>query len=646
MWVASPKAATLLSRSNTAGRSIRALLPPALFLLAFLLYLPPYKQAFVGDDYVQLGYISSFLQRPLSGLQTLNPFWSDWYFRPLQNLWLLFCRLLFGLNPFGYYAFQGLWHLLAGAALFALARKLGLRWGAALLALTLFLVNSHHHDVVAWISSIAAIQAAAFSFLALYAYLQALQSDSSARWWLATAVFSLLTMLSHEAGVLLPFFLLYAGYSHRPHAAKGAEKALLAALLMLAAALAALHFFRPNATIDLGGQSAAQWLAALHPRQLAAYTATVAGRWLLLNKTALGNTLLTSALESGFFIAPAILFVGLLLAAYRFGGRVVRLSIVWIVINLAFIYLAVWQQKPDLLAGRHLYSSWAFLSLSIAWAATRLVAHKRSGMRRAALTLLLAFLALNIALVGDDQQAWQRHTEEVAHVAQQMRALIPQATANTQIYAQRFVLTPSFTPYAAAVWYGEPGIGGGSLAKLQSIDEVDGETYLLDYQDGQLFNIMPQLQDFSRSRILWLPHEATLSSSLASGQAGAYDPLQMAQAAGERRLALHVMPPENGWLTLHYQMAGPDSVGNSFHQLATAILGPEGAAFRVRLRTAEGVERVAFQQTINRQQSGAWLPLHIPLSWNDGAEAATILLDVQTPPGAAAYWAVPALVRP
>ena len=77
---------------------------------------------------------------------------------------------------------------------------------------------------------------------------------------------------------------------------------------------------------------------------------------------------------------------------------------------------------------------------------------------------------------------------------------------------------------------------------------------------------------------------------------------------------------------------------------------PGGAAvedaFRVRLRTANGEDWVAFQQTISAQQSTAWQTLLIPLSQDNGVRATTILLDVRAPEAQSAYWAIPTLVGP
>ncbi|HEX6384216.1 MAG TPA: glycosyltransferase family 39 protein, partial [Anaerolineae bacterium] len=174
-----------------------------------IFYMPPYYRSFVGDDYVQLDYVSDFLQRPFTAYQVFNPFQLLWYYRPLQNLWFLANRLVFGLNPFGYYYLQICLHLVAVALVYRVARQLGIGTVAALAGAALFAIRSHHADVVTWISSVAIILTAIFALLALSSYLSYVRRP--ARWplLLLTTVFFLLGLLSHEEGFLLPPLLLF-----------------------------------------------------------------------------------------------------------------------------------------------------------------------------------------------------------------------------------------------------------------------------------------------------------------------------------------------------------------------------------------------------------------------------------------------------
>lgn len=626
----------------------------ALFLLSIIIYLPPYDRAFVGDDYLHLGYVVEFLQQPAAVLNVFKPLWTAWYYRPLQNVWTLICRLLFGLNPFGYYYLQTLWHLLAAAALVALTKKLFRNSTASAVALALFLIHSHHHDVVAWISSISVIMSTAFSLLAVVVYVNYVQDQSRASKLLAVALLALFAMLSHEEGVLLPLFLLAARLLFRRRRRVDWREAIFFLLLfILALGLGAIHFSRPNSTIALYEQSGDQWLAALDPQNIAGFILAVGARWLLLNKSVAGVTIygaVTGNLPLTIVLA-SVIAAALIIAFWR-GGKILRLAIVWIALHLAFLYLAVWLQKPELFAGRHLYSSWAFVTLVVAHSGLKRLSPKepshgddsyrlripcsRSTRCRLLLSLLALLLAANVAFIGDDQRAWQDHVNRVASVETQMKQIIPTVSQDTQIFAHRFVLLPGFTPYAAAVWYAEPGLTGGSLDKMRAQAWLTGETYLLDYDGELLFNLLPDLQDHRRTAILWQAPHAAVTGQTASDQSAAYTLQQVAGPPGARRLAVRLSPPAAGWLALTYDVDPPPGA-----QLGTAILGEAGTVFRVRFVMEDGTEIIAATVTVTSAAAGAWHALSIPLG-GQGQIPRQIVLEVSGPPSPA-YWSTPRL---
>src|SRR5690606_24874348 len=105
-----------MSMSNAAGRRRASwpllLIPVGIILFAVALYIPPFDSHFVGDDYVQLEEVAPFLDQPLAAYQMFHPFWTTWYYRPVQNLTFLIARLLFELQPFGYYVVLAGWHAL------------------------------------------------------------------------------------------------------------------------------------------------------------------------------------------------------------------------------------------------------------------------------------------------------------------------------------------------------------------------------------------------------------------------------------------------------------------------------------------------------------------------------------------------------
>jgi hypothetical protein len=404
----------------------------------------------------------------------------------------------------------------------------------------------------------------------------------------------------------------------------------------VAAALVVVQFLRPNLTISLYDQTVADYLSTLHPLSLANYLVNVAGRWLLLNKTIPGVVLLGAVTGSALL---EILLAGAMLLGLGFWagrrGLLVRLILLWVALHLGLLYVAVWTQEPELFAGRHLYASWAALSIGLGHEASIIL--RRTGASRLRLVLFaLALLAgANVLIVGDDQRIWQQRAEEVRRVQRQMKQLLPEVTPQTQIYAHRFVLTPSFTPYAAAVWYNEPGLAGGSLSLLRQQEQITRQTYLFDYAQGRLYNLMPAFQDHAQSIVLWQEPRAELLTAPGQETTGAsYDPAVVDGPPGASRLALRVQPPDQGWLSLVYTDTVP--AGSHF---AVDVWGPPGTTFRGRLEDEAGQEHLLFRTT----PTDGWQPLRVPLH-EYGGRRVTLHLDVMGPPGGQAFWTQPRFV--
>lgn len=640
MNLSSPEHTTILSRSNAPGNAASLLATrlvlAAIILLAAALYLPPYKEAFVGDDYLHLGYIAGFLDNPLRSLRVFHPLWTTWYYRPLQNLWFLANRSLFALTPFGYYYLQVLVHATVVVALYTFGRKVGLARAAALLAAALFAINAQHHDVVSWLSSIAILLVALFSLLASSAYLSYLRRSRQTWRLIAAFAFALLALFSHEEGLLLlPFLIGLRLLMFRRQRPRRSELAAALALALFTAVLVAIQLLRPNLTISLREQPASALLSALHPLEIGHFLVTVAGRWLFLDKSVFGVHLLLAIAR--FPLLELMLGAAILLSAilcFRRGSTLIRLSLLWAALHLGLLYVTVWTQAPELFAGRHLYNAWSAPALALAALAARVTAGRSRQALRVILSALFLFIAASALFTGDNQRAWQQHTAEIAGVEAQMKTLLPNASPETRIYAHRFALQPSFTPYVAAVWYQEPGISGGSLQRLLQQPSLTAETYLFDYADGRLYNLWPELQQYERTIPLWQPDNIALREVDTPGARGSYLPAQVAGPTGEERLALELQPPPEGWLVLTYETTAPKNSA-----LMVELLGVVGSTFRLSLSNRSRDVVI----TIDEEASGAWQSVTIPLA---GQQDASMRLQLQasSPQGEAVYISVPRFV--
>jgi hypothetical protein len=657
-------------------------------LFVTALYVPPYRTDFVGDDFVQLGFIAEFLDRPATAYQVLHPTWTTWYYRPVQNLWFLANRLTFSLNPFGYYWLQALWHALTIALVYRLARSLRLPGLAALAGAMLFALNLHHHDVVAWISSIAIIQGAAISVLAVICYLAYLDRPAHKRYLLATAALTFLVLTIHEEGLLLLPFLVTVRLTDRRRPVSRPEWVALGLLTLANAIYVIIQFTRPNLTIDVGESGLAHYLPFLNPAEISRFFIAVAGRWTLLDSFSWGRSLLALLAVN---TPAAILFSAglLLLIGYWFvrGSRPVRLGLIWLALHLGFIYLALWSQRPDLFAGRHLYSAWIGVCVAVAGSIAGLgrrtadgkqpflnrrpgtgdrgrpiadrslqntVQRWWSGIQAKAWHLfflvLAVFLGVQAGQVGRVHETWLARAAEMRRAEAQMKALLPELAAEQAVFAHRFVMNPGFLPFTLAVWYDRPQVTGGSLNKLRTnaqFREVTDDYYILDYADGRLYNLLPELQEASPAILLW--HDRPEAVYVAPD--GTATPLSEEQVredvvagpAGMPRLTTQVQPTTEGWAALGYRTVVPPGA-----ELAVQVWGPPGANVRVRVTNPAGVTKILHAETLLATAESSWHTIQLPLTAYPG-QTVTIWLEAGTADttlSPAVYWANPRLILP
>lgn len=665
-----------------------------LLLLTTSIFFPPYHSAFVGDDYVQLGYVYPFVERPLHVYRVFDPYWLPWYYRPLQNVWFLANRLIFGLEPFGYYALQLLVHLLAVALVYRVARQFRLSRFAAVGSAALFAIHAHHVDVVAWISSIAIVLAAVFSLASLSAYLSYRQRPTKQvstelvsskpasphrSLLLLTLVFFLLTLSTHEESFLLPPFLLLmrlasgdwrrSGFNLRSllSSLKKAWPETAVFLIMFLALAVYLYwqFTRPNLTIDLGETPSSHWLVYLSPLPISQFVVATVDRYTRL-------TLFLPFLETQTYLVTYLVAIGMGVWFWR-GGRVVRLGLLWTLLHLAFIYWALWSQKPNLYAGRHIYNASIGLVLAIGAAMDALI--RRYGARtrplrwpvrtvikpvKVAIAMVItAVLLAHIYVVGLTQAVWLADTNEEKAAEQQMKQLLPAVSEQTHVFAYRFPITPSFLPAVTEIWYDQPIAAlGGSFGLLEQHGRADPSFYVFDYDPEQkrLYNLMPELQAYDETIFLWsqTPRAEILSGTVPISETNPlpYRDIAIAGPPPDWRAAIPVQPPADGqWLSLVYVTTIPDHSVLQFalHKDFGNLPGEDGLVFRVRAQRPSGETDTLFETFITADEpggEGSWLDVTIPLAayWNEA-----VILRLETAAGADrqhdnGYWANPRIV--
>ena len=187
------------------------ILLPVLGLITFVLYCGSLSFDFVWDDLPQI--VNSPIIRSWSNLP--RAFTSDlWfhvarhqvYYRPLFVAWSMLNYTLFGLRPCGWHLGAVLLHVGAVAAVFWLAKRLGLEYWTAALAAAIFAFHPVHIEAVAWVSAASDTMVTMFVALAFGAFLN--QRDvqrgrnNRAAWEVASLALLACALLTKEMAVV------------------------------------------------------------------------------------------------------------------------------------------------------------------------------------------------------------------------------------------------------------------------------------------------------------------------------------------------------------------------------------------------------------------------------------------------------------
>ncbi|MFQ5420192.1 MAG: hypothetical protein ACE5EY_07500, partial [Anaerolineae bacterium] len=377
------------------------------------------------------------------------------------------------------------------------------------------------------------------------------------------------------------------------------------------------------------------WLAAVfNLRQMGLYGAqwVVRGLALLNQPPPLVNPVVVTLFAG--------ISAGALLLWFRRGSRQVRLGLVWLGLHIGFIYLALWVQKPQFFAGRHIYQGMLGGALAVAAGLDQLAARTRrrdqkrfwqisAGLATAVL-LYFAFTIQNM------QNTWNTTlVAEDKSVAAQMRQIMPAVTANTHVFASRFSTAAAYLPAQVMVWYNQPLTDpGGNLTNLRAYGRATNNFYVFDYdaEDGRLLNLMPDLQQHDQTIFLWSQTPAVERID-APENAETPDPPTMKVTASRdaARLTFSTDAPGAGWLSWAYTQTLP-----SQSQLAFTVRG-DNTSFRVRLTDENGDTHTLYELA---QAGNDWRDALIPLTQFWG-QTVTIRLETA---GDSGTWANPRLV--
>lgn len=635
----------------------------ALILATLIIFFPPFAHAWVGDDYIQFDYIKPFFLRPFSAYKLFNPYELTWYYRPLQNLWLLINQFILGYNPFGYYALLLGLHAIAIALMYRVARQLKFSYLAAFAAAILFAIHAHWVDVITWISSVAIVLSGIVNLLGLWVWIRYLKRPSTPK-LLFTFIICLIALLTHEEGLLLaPFLLLVLVFERVEVCGFRPPKRNLRQLLSLTkikcliskqeffafAILAAVSFgylyiqlTRENVTIDIGERTAADWLGFISPANFFDFFQSTIYRF----------TFFESVLTGPAWVQTLSVMAGLGLVAVWlwYGSKIVRYGLLWTAVHLFFIFWTLWINLPNLYAGRHIYAASIGVVIAIGATVDQLTAVYRKTIKwqkrkipvaKAGAALAIAlFILVQISAIKNIQQQWLENAEEEIAAEAQLKALLPVINSNQHFFSIRFPIAPQFTRSVLQLWYDTPlERPGGGLPHLQAHGQATDDFYVLDYDDGQVYNLMPELQEHAETIFLWAePFSDRIVTDSADPQPlPEDDPLQMQVVTDgtTTRFAMTLTPPgaEGQWLARTFTTKIPQN-----STLQTAVLPKPNTSYRIRITNSDGTTETLFQ--FDSLAETGWQQTAIPLDehWGD---TVTISLEVMGDGDTAVYWANP-----
>jgi hypothetical protein len=322
------------------------------------------------------------------------------------------------------------------------------------------------------------------------------------------------------------------------------------------------------------------------------------------------------------------------IAIYLKGTRAIRMGVIWAALQLAFVVVVLWLPRPDLFGGRHLYSAWVGISLILGAAIGKYlpvtfeqhkiqVSHSR---RSYALAIALVFLlAVQIAGTRNSQLSALALTQLTQDLENQIKEILPTVTDRTRVFASRFLLTPSYFAPVAGTWYAEPALTGGSIDTLKDYHKATKDFFVFDYEDGFIYNLMPELQQAEQTFLLWSSNPAgqILSDSDQNRPLfeASFEPEVVAGPDDDRMLALSVRHPGSDWISMGYQMTVPLR-GN----LAVSILGPAQTEYRVKVIHDQGQEDILMHENLRFNKKEGWTDLELSLAPYAG-QSVTIALE-------------------
>lgn len=577
--------------------------------LVAIYFVPAYRNAFLLDDYKHLEFDSLYPGKPWEILRVFSPYeitW--WYYRPLQHIFFFLQRRMFDLNPAPYYFSLLLLHVTNTSLVFALSRKLGVSRFGAVIAACLFSLAAINQDVLGWISSVSVILLGLFTLAAvlqLEIYLSSGRRNPRRLAFVVACV--ILTLFTREEALILPLILsvVWLTATKSVRGLNRHEKAFWLSVALLTALYGVILTTRPN----WGGQgnmhTSAMLVRLADSGQLIRYVLDLASRFTFADPLIM--------MQGRFGGASLAVVLGLLyVAGLVRGSRAVRIGLLWWGLSTAMLYVVRWYEFGA--ANRYLYVPWIGMAIALGAALDPVFLNRttRRTFKVVVALLTAAFIFYQGSYAVDMQKEWQGFVTETDAIRAQVLAAYPNIQPDSHFFAYNLPPVPDYIQSMASVWY-ETRLDalGGDWTRLLRYGRATEQFYILNVENGQLENILPELQAYTETIFVWdsnpLMEVVAHDGSAQPADPGAYTLDRIVGPSGERRLGMFMHPPapDIGWISATYPVIIPEDSALAFgtYKAWADIEGEDGMTFRVKFLPDGGGAVVLFQESIDSPEA-------------------------------------------
>lgn len=175
-----------------------------LLLLVLTAFVASINNFFVADDFTWLKWAATAIGSDLPKY-FINA--QGFFYRPLDKVIVYFLYMIFSFQPQGYHLFILLLHFIAATGVYFLAKKLTHNKLFGVLSAFLFVLHPVHGENIYWFSTISVELGSLFIIYMMLFYI-AFREGKSLLSYLFAILFALLTFVSYEIFVIVPFVLL------------------------------------------------------------------------------------------------------------------------------------------------------------------------------------------------------------------------------------------------------------------------------------------------------------------------------------------------------------------------------------------------------------------------------------------------------